>query len=61
MKLQEYLADLEYLVNIDRCSDDPEGLNRVAEFFSTRLATNTRFSPCRGITSATVPRQTMSA
>ena len=37
MELQEYLADLEYLVNIDSCSDDPEGLNRVAEFFSTRF------------------------
>ena len=28
---------------------------------SRPLATNTRFSPCRGMTSATVPRQTMSA
>ena len=28
---------------------------------SSPRATNTRFSPCRGITSATVPRQTMSA
>ena len=28
---------------------------------SRPLATNTRFSPCRGITSATVPRHTMSA
>lgn len=33
MDLKQYLAELEYLVNIDSCSDDPVGLNTVAEFF----------------------------
>ena len=37
MDLQEYLNDLEYLVNIDSCSDDQEGLNRVADFFAWRF------------------------
>ena len=34
MKFKEYIKDLEYLVNIDSCSNDPEGLNKVANFFS---------------------------
>ena len=37
MDLQAYLKDLEYLVNIDSCSDDPEGLNRMADFFTQRF------------------------
>ena len=37
MDLKTYLSELEYLVNIDSCSDDSEGLNRVAEFFSSRF------------------------
>ena len=38
MELKEYLQDLEYLVNTDSCSDDPEGLNTVAAFFADRFA-----------------------
>ena len=34
MDLERYLSQLEYLVNIESCSDDPEGLNKVAAFFS---------------------------
>ena len=34
MDLELYLSQLEYLVNIESCSDDPEGLNKVAAFFS---------------------------
>lgn len=34
MDVTTYLKDLEYLVNIDSGSDDPEGLNTVAAFFS---------------------------
>ncbi len=34
MDITAYLKDLEYLVNIDSGSDDPEGLNTVAAFFS---------------------------
>jgi len=37
LDLKQYLDELEYLVNIDSCSDDPEGLNAVAEFFSDRF------------------------
>jgi len=32
MDMQAYLADLEYLVNIDSGSEDSEGLHRVADF-----------------------------
>ena len=34
MDLELYLSQLEYLVNIESCSDDPEGLNKMAAFFS---------------------------
>lgn len=34
MDMDLYLSQLERLVNTDSCSDDPEGLNRVAAFFS---------------------------
>ena len=34
MDLELYFSQLEYLVNIESCSDDPEGLNKVAAFFS---------------------------
>lgn len=34
MDLKLYLSQLEQLVNIDSCSDDPEGLNTVAAFFA---------------------------
>lgn len=37
MELKKYLEDLEYLVNQDSCSDDPEGLNKMAAFFSERF------------------------
>jgi len=37
MDMQAYLADLEYLVNIDSGSEDSEGLHRVADFFSQRF------------------------
>lgn len=34
MDLELYFSQLESLVNIESCSDDPEGLNKVAAFFS---------------------------
>lgn len=34
MELSLYLKQLEQLTNIESCSDDPEGLNKVAKFFS---------------------------
>ncbi len=34
MDLELYFSQLEELVNIESCSDDPEGLNKVAAFFS---------------------------
>ena len=34
MELSLYFEQLEQLVNIESCSDDPEGLNKVAKFFS---------------------------
>ena len=37
MDLNTYLSELEYLTNIDSCSDDPEGLKKVADFFSVRF------------------------
>ena len=37
MDLSTYLSELEYLINIDSCSDDPEGLKKVADFFSERF------------------------
>jgi len=37
MELSSYLQDLEYLVNIDSGSEDREGLNAVASFFSSRF------------------------
>jgi len=37
MDIKTYLSELEYLVNTDSGSEYPEGLNRVAEFFSTRF------------------------
>lgn len=33
MDLERYLSQMEKLVNIESCSDDPAGINRVAEFF----------------------------
>lgn len=38
MELNAYLRDLERLVNTDSCSDDPDGLNRMAEFFAERFS-----------------------
>ena len=37
MELQTYLSDLEYLVNIDSGSEYPEGINKVAAFFSGKF------------------------
>jgi glutamate carboxypeptidase len=37
MDMQAYLADLEYLVNIDSGSDNPAGLTKMAAFFSQRF------------------------
>ena len=37
MDLNTYLAELEYLVNIDSCSNDPEGIGLVAAFFADRF------------------------
>ena len=34
MELSTYLSQLEYLTNIDSCSDDPEGIKKVADFFA---------------------------
>ena len=34
MDLNTYLDQLEYLTNIDSCSDDPEGIKKVADFFA---------------------------
>ncbi len=34
MDLELYFSQLEQLVNIESCSDDPEGLNKVAAFFA---------------------------
>ena len=34
MDLELYFSQLEELVNIESCSDDPEGLDKVAAFFS---------------------------
>ena len=36
--LQQYLTDIEYLVNIDSQSRDPEGVARVAAFFEKAFA-----------------------
>lgn len=38
MDLKEYLSELEYLVNTDSGSDDPEGLNKMADFFAERFS-----------------------
>lgn len=52
--LQEYLQDLEYLVNIDSGSRDTVGIGKVADFFSERFLAlgwqvNTRdFDPVAG-------------
>ena len=37
MQLNEYLKELEYLVNIDSESYDPEGVNKVADYFSNKF------------------------
>ena len=37
MDLKEYLSELEYLVNTDSGSDDPEGLGKMADFFAERF------------------------
>lgn len=37
MELDVYLSQLEQLVNTDSCSDDPEGLNKMAAWFSERF------------------------
>ena len=37
MDLNEYLRDLQYLVDTDSGSDDIEGLNKMAEFFAERF------------------------
>ena len=37
MDLELYFSQLEELVNIESCSDDPAGLNKVAAFFSGRF------------------------
>lgn len=38
MNLEVYLSELEYLVNIDSGSDDIDGLNKMADFFSEKFA-----------------------
>ena len=38
MDRQAFLSDLEALVNTDSCSDDPQGLNRMADFFACGFA-----------------------
>jgi RHS repeat-associated protein len=37
MDLKEYLHELEYLVNTDSGSDNPEGLNKMADYFAERF------------------------
>ncbi|MBO7214491.1 MAG: M20 family metallopeptidase [Clostridia bacterium] len=37
MELNEYLKELEYLVNIDSDSFDPDGVNKVASYFSDKF------------------------
>ena len=37
MNLNQYLKELEYLVNIDSGSEDYEGVNKVADFFSEKF------------------------
>lgn len=37
MDLKEYLYELEYLVNTASGSDDPEGLNKMADYFADRF------------------------
>ena len=36
LNVEQYLKDLEYLVNIDSQSKDPEGVAKVAAFFEKR-------------------------
>ena len=36
LQLDEYLKELEYLVNIDSVSYDPEGASRIAAFFQEK-------------------------
>ncbi len=38
MDLNQYLKDLEYLVNIDSGSEDVEGVNKVADFFVEKFS-----------------------
>ena len=38
MDLQNYLAELEYLVNIDSGSDNPDGQNLIADFFEKKFS-----------------------
>ena len=55
MNLKQYLEDLEYLVNIDSCSDDTEGLGIMADFFAERFSNMNwivekhNFSPKSGV------------
>lgn len=37
METKVFLSQLEQLVNIESCSDDPQGLNEMAAWFSTRF------------------------
>ena len=38
MQLDQYLKELEYLVNIDSGSEDSEGVSKVADFFSDKFS-----------------------
>lgn len=37
MELKEYLQELEYLVNTDSETFDPEGVNKIADYFSNKF------------------------
>ena len=38
MNINEYLADLEYIVNIDSGKDSPEGISKIADFFLNKFS-----------------------
>lgn len=38
LNLEQYLKDLEYLVNIDSQSKDPEGVAKIGAFFEKAFA-----------------------
>ena len=49
MDLNTYLSQLEYLTNIDSCSDDPEGVKKIADFFAEgfrEIGWNVQYHDC---------------